>query len=504
MRNHDAPLVLTDPDRIRRVRAVFDAAGVGMKRLLDVAGEKDTGQISYDRREVPRLLRQCPVGEPLGVLVRLFLVGEAVDEAQARKVLGRETVDDLDALGLLGPAPSGGLLGTFRTSPADDDLLILSEAPWSPYPPPRSSIVMAISGSTRALARMAIQPSGGTVLEIGTGCGVVALLAAARAERVVATDFNPRAVNVTAFNAVFNRRDNVEVRVGDLFEPVRGETFDLILTNPPYVMNPPADSATPRLLYRDSGFMADGLSEAVVRGMARHLKPGGFGQSTINWACMKGADWRARLQGWVQDSGCDAWLLRADILTAERYVVRWMPPHSENDFPAYQKKYDEWVAYFEREGIEAVGSGLMTLRKRAGSNWFAEDVVSEPHSQCGAAVARGFPLRDFLIGRSDEAILREKYRLAPEARWTQTLEPAAQGWKPGGSRLQLSSGLGFALNVDGLGMNVVTRCRGDRPLGVVLSDLAAEAKQDAAKLTTAALPLVRVLIEQGFFLPEGI
>src|SRR5205085_1274823 len=122
-----------------------------------------------------------------------------------------------------------------------DDLLLWAEAAWNPDLPPRADVVMPVSPSSRELARFAVPAAGGRALDLGTGCGAVALHLAARAAAVVATDFNPRAVTAAAFNAAFERRDNVEVREGSWFDPVRGEAFDRIVSNPPFVITPPPE-----------------------------------------------------------------------------------------------------------------------------------------------------------------------------------------------------------------------------------------------------------------------
>ncbi|HXJ20863.1 MAG TPA: HemK2/MTQ2 family protein methyltransferase [Polyangia bacterium] len=73
------------------------------------------------------------------------------------------------------------------------------------------------------------------VLEVGTGTGFLALVAARRALQTVGTDINPEAVRALRINALLNRlEDRVEARQGDLFSPVSGERFDLIVFNPPY------------------------------------------------------------------------------------------------------------------------------------------------------------------------------------------------------------------------------------------------------------------------------
>jgi release factor glutamine methyltransferase len=78
---------------------------------------------------------------------------------------------------------------------------------------------------------------GDLILDVGTGCGLLAVLAADKAEKVVATDVNPSAVLCARQNAVLNNvAKRVEVRHGDLLEPVKKEEeFDVILFNAPYL-----------------------------------------------------------------------------------------------------------------------------------------------------------------------------------------------------------------------------------------------------------------------------
>jgi release factor glutamine methyltransferase len=73
------------------------------------------------------------------------------------------------------------------------------------------------------------------VLEIGTGTGLIAVYAAQRTKRVVATDINGHAIKCALKNVITNKTYNVELKEGNLFEPVEGEKFDLILFNTPYL-----------------------------------------------------------------------------------------------------------------------------------------------------------------------------------------------------------------------------------------------------------------------------
>jgi release factor glutamine methyltransferase len=120
-------------------------------------------------------------------------------------------------------------------------------------------------------------PAGGraSVLELCTGSGAVALAAAAAGADVTAVDVSRRSVATVRLNALL-RGLHVRALQGSLFEPVRGERFDLIATNPPYV---PADADTlpargPQRAW-DAGRDGRAVIDPICDAVADHLRPGG-------------------------------------------------------------------------------------------------------------------------------------------------------------------------------------------------------------------------------------
>ncbi len=80
-----------------------------------------------------------------------------------------------------------------------------------------------------------------TVLDMGTGCGILAVLAAEKAKSVLAVDLNPYAIQCAVKNAENNGvKEKIEFRHGDLFQPIKqNEHFSLILFNAPYLPSEP-------------------------------------------------------------------------------------------------------------------------------------------------------------------------------------------------------------------------------------------------------------------------
>lgn len=111
---------------------------------------------------------------------------------------------------------------------------------------------------------------GMAVLDMGTGSGVGAIAAARRGARVIAVDISPEAVRCARINVLLNRvEDTVEVRCGDLFEPVQGERFDLVLFNPPFY------AGTPRALWEYAWRSEDAL-DRFARELPAVLSPSGY------------------------------------------------------------------------------------------------------------------------------------------------------------------------------------------------------------------------------------
>jgi hypothetical protein len=315
---------------------------------------------------------------------------------------------------------------------------------------------------------------------------------------VVATDVNPRALAFAALNAHLNGASNIELRHGSYFEPVAGERFDLITANPPYVISPETSYA-----YRDSGLVGDTVSRDVVRQAPELLREGGFAHVLISWAHPTGDPWRV-LEQWVEGSGCDSWLLHFGSDDPVTYAAEWLKPVAREDPESFRDRLGAWLDYLAELSVEAIAHGAVVLHRRSGGrNWTRKDtVLLDRLEQASSHLLRVFDEQDYLESLDDERqLLDARFALVDDHHLEQTIVCRNGGAELEATVLSLDEGLGFRTGLDVHTAQLVPLLDGTRPLREVLSRRAAELSlddEDAARFESAALPVVRRLIELGF------
>ncbi len=206
--------------------------------------------------------------EPLPVAFRLWFCGRPVEPSLVADGLGAALARDCEESGLLERNATGSLTAPFHFRTAGGVYL------FSDYIGHSDAVMGA--GQTTAVLFQAARPAVaiGSAFDLGCGAGTLAFLLAPWCRRVVASDLNVRAIPFVELNARLNGLDNIEARAGSLFDPVPGEQFDLIVSQPPYYPDAaPGNSQT--LLH--GGPRGDELALRVIEGLPDHLTPRGRG-----------------------------------------------------------------------------------------------------------------------------------------------------------------------------------------------------------------------------------
>lgn len=358
---------------------------------------------------------------------------------------------------------------------------------------PGTDFVLGASPASTTLTQLVPPRRFARALDLGTGCGIQALHL--DAGHIVATDLNPRALALARISLGLSGVQ-AELREGSLYEPVAGERFDLILTNPPYVISPPS---TERLVYRDGGFAGDDLMREVVTGARAHLGPDGLLVVLGNWA-VTDRPWQDRLAEWLRPTGCDALVLQRERLDPYEYVELWLADAGLTGTAEYSRRYSEWLDYFAAAGIEGVGMGWLALRNsgRAEPELRLEEWPHAVHQPVGAAFGDFFDA----IGPAhlpDAELLGRRWRVHPGVVQETLGAPGAAD--PQHLVLRQQFGFGRAVEAGTALAAVVGACDGDLPLGLLVGAVAGLLDADPDALRDEVLPQVRRLVEDGYLLP---
>ena len=354
---------------------------------------------------------------PLATCVRLCLLQLPVDLRAAGAALTPAALDALVALRLA--EVDGSLLRPrARIVPAEELLMAFDGFARGVDDP--VGFVAPYTPTASWLAALTPRRRAARALDVGTGNGIHALLAAAHCDHVIATDVNHRALAFTEINAAMNGVRNVETRLGSLFDPVAGEQFDLITCNAPYVVSPES-----RWQYRDGGLPADELSQRVVEQAAAALADDGLASLLVSWVAASEDEPDERVVGWLAHSRCDAWVLGLEGADPLAHAAGWNE-HLAVDPEAYGEALDQWMAYFDRLGVGWISEGAVLLHRRAGTKYTIrlDSAESDELEFAGEQIERVFASHARLAElRDDDALLEETVVLAPEVRIDRVVQP---------------------------------------------------------------------------------
>jgi SAM-dependent methyltransferase len=483
-------------EQCRRIRQVFAAANYTDTEIVKLLGSTPTGM--FGTLKLPWLLRRTSGGTPLETLIRLFILGQPAGSDAVRAAIAPMTLDEWMEVGLLtlqGAEVNAELqMRCFQEMIVAYDFLRGSEEGL------RSDYVMGVSPSSLFLASLTVRQKNREALDLGCGCGIQAFLAAKHSERVVATDLSPRAIAVTRFNAQLNAISNVECLQGDLFAPLEGRTFDLIVSNPPFVISP--DQVH---LFLNPGVDGDGFCRRLTLEVPRYLSEGGFCVFNANWAITGTQHWRERPTEWLQGSGCDAWVLHQYTRAPSEYAEFFIET-GYTDAPDYSRHFDRWIEYYAARGIVGIAAGNVIMRRRtAKKNWLRMDEMPKTISASnGAEVFQLFQLRDFLERTDrDDDFLQARFKLAPDVRLERAYEAAQGEWRRIAGRISRTTGFQYSAELDDPSAAILAHCDGQHSVSQLLEEVAAVRQLEVKALTPMALGIFRRMVEQGFLIPVG-
>ncbi|WP_448751904.1 DUF7059 domain-containing protein [Actinomyces naeslundii] len=521
------PPVVT-PEQAASLRADLSESGWGVEAVATLLGEAADAALRREirlpaLRSVRAALAAGADSSPVAVLTALFMLGEPVLATVLDAALPRTGAAGAAVIGLVGEPDEAGYVRArvdLRPHDAVDDA---GEIRWWVASDLGELVtgralapdhVLGIGGAGLTLAGLTPRTRVRSALDLGCGCGIQTLYLLRHAEHVVATDISERALAFTAFNAalagvcVMGDPDagsgggggRLELLRGSLLEPVAGRRFDLIASNPPFVLTPPAvrEAGLPLMEYRDAG---GPVLPELVAGLREHLEPGAAAVMLGNWE-HRGADsWREAVATWIPE-GLDGWVIEREVQDPVEYATMWLRDGgltSERDAEGFDAALGAWIDDFEVRGVQGVGFGYLIVHRplRPRDPWrLLEEVTTSGQGVLGHHVAEVLEVRERLAGLDDDAVADLRPVLAPDVTEERHLIPGAA--EPTVILLRQGGGLGRTIRASTVVAALAGVADGELSVGQIASAVVALTGEDAIGLRAEMVEATRHLIAVGF------
>ena len=220
---------------------------------------------------------------------------------------------------------------------------------------------------------------------------------------------------------------------------------------------------------------------------------------------MEGESWQNRLSAWVENSGCDSWIFRSYVTTAESYAHQRTNQHYSTSPDDATAAFNRLIEYYRRHNVEWILGGLMVLRRRSGANWIRiEEGRIEPGQQFDDLVKEVFETQDALQQlTTDDKMLDLRPRLSSQARLDQRFMVENRAWAYESIRLKLNHALPAEIALESPVADFLAGCDGSRPLGELVRDITASSKADPGQVQQQCCAVVRKLAARRFITFAG-
>ena len=474
-------------EQARRVRESFIAAGFTVDGVNAALGPVAAAALGREER-VP-VLRVFPdsATSALASYVRLFILGDEVmahPDVPATDLIELGLAKSID--GLLHP-----LMEVRPYGDDDHDFWVVSDLSHISRRELKPEHVLGVGGASTTLAHITPRMEVGSAADIGAGCGVQSLHLATHVEKIVATDISHRALDAARLSAALSDVE-FELRQGSFLEPIKNQTFDLVVSNPPFVISPKAVFE-----YRDGGLRGDEVGRQLVQDLPAHLNDQGIAVMLANWLHVRGEDWRERVRSWVTGLGVQAWIVQRDVQDPAQYVNTWLRDAAAEGAAVDDHQYDEWLNGFENLNAQAIGFGWIVLRKTG-----TELITIEDHSMAhrlptGGEVIQELDNQVLLENLDAFAILNSVFRAADGLVVAPSSHFVDGQWMPGLVTMSRPQGWRSAVSVDDVGLSLIKALDGYTPVGELLDALAQDTGIDPDEVLAGGLLTIRALLAAG-------
>ncbi|KNH15518.1 SAM-dependent methyltransferase [Arthrobacter sp. ZBG10] len=524
------------PHLLQALAADLRRAGYTLDGVAQLLGPSASAALNRDQIIPAQLATDAAASRdsgtgPLAAVVRLWLLAEPQERVALDAALPGLGADGLVELGLVEPVP-----GTARFAARADlrpygwdantdgsggaELWVASDlAAHQQEGVLRHDHVLGIGQASTTLVQTTVRRHTERALDLGTGCGIQAFHLLHHCEHVTATDISERALAFARFNILLNAgalsvdpdrlADRVSLRLGSLLEPVAGEEFDLVVSNPPFVITPrrSGEDAAGQFTYRDGGLPGDDIVASLVAGLPGVLAPGGTAQLLGNWEVEAGTEWHHRPRAWVSP-GTDAWFIQREQVSPEQYAETWLQDASESrNRDHYREAYGAYLADFASRNVAGIGFGMVWLRRPAAPGQATisrfEEITYPIEQPIGPHLGAAVERNDDVAADSIEAA---HLIVAEDVTEERHQRPGAE--HPGVILLRQGAGLRRTNLLSTALAGFVSACDGDLTAGQIAGaleallggSLAGEDGFDALSFRQELLAEVENLVRDGFLL----